>query len=100
MKPTNNESRRFVVMVWFDPMTSLVDSYQTCSQDLSYSITITFQYFLGEKEAKIKLSQWIKKENETRYYIGRPFEMAEHLFQFLQTTGTYTRYVIDNDKGN
>ena len=42
------------------------------------------------------MSQWIKKENETRYYIGRPFEMAEQLFQFLQRD---TPYVINNDKG-
>ena len=64
---------------------------------LSYSITITFKYFLGDEEAKNKLSQWIQKENETRYYIGRPFEMAEQLFQFLQRN---TLYVINNEKGN
>ena len=59
-----------------------------------------FKYFLGEEEAKTKLSQWIMKENETRYYIGRQFEMAQHLFQFLQIVGTSSRYVITNDKGN
>ena len=55
---------------------------------------------MGEEEAKTKLSQWIMKENETRYYIGRQFEMAQHLFQFLQIVGTSSRYVITNDKGN
>ena len=49
------------------------------------------KYFLGDEEAKNKFSPWIKKENETRYYIGRPFEMAVKLFQFLDTP-----YVINN----
>ena len=39
------------------------------------------------------------KENETRYYIGRPLEMAVHFFQFLQIQRD-TPYVINNDKGN
>ena len=30
------------------------------------------KYFLGDEEAKDKLSEWIKKENETRYFIGSP----------------------------
>jgi hypothetical protein len=30
------------------------------------------KYFMGDEEAKDKLSEWIKKENETRYFIGGP----------------------------
>ena len=42
------------------------------------------KYFLGDKKAKDKLSEWIKKENETRYFIGRPLAMCEVLFQFIR----------------
>ena len=50
----------------------------------------------GEEEAKKLLSQWIEKENDTRYYIGRPFDTTEHLFRSLRV-GTY---VITNVKEN
>ena len=54
------------------------------------------KYFLGDEEAKDKLSEWIKKENETRYFIGRPLAMCEILFQFLRNKQNYG-FVI-NDK--
>jgi hypothetical protein len=43
------------------------------------------KYFLGDERAKKKLSQWIKKETETRYYIGRPLEMCDDVFESLRT---------------
>ena len=51
-------------------------------------------YFLGDEEAENKLSQWIKKENETRYFIGRPLEMCEILFEFLRSNGPIDDYFV------
>ena len=80
------------------------------------------KYFLGDEPAKKQLSQWIKKETETRYYIGRPLEMCDDVFESLRTIlrttsslrylngcnyqgGSYqglyipnTKYPISNDK--
>ena len=57
---------------------------------------------LKEKKKKKQKSQChnglkFEKENDTRYYIGRPFDTTEHLFRFLQRFGTY---VITNVKEN
>ena len=75
------------------------------------------KYFLGDEPAKKQLSQWIKKETETRYYIGRPLEKCDDVFESLRTilptthdlrylngyylNGYYipnTKYPISNDK--
>ena len=55
-------------------------------------------YFLGDEEAENKLSQWIKKENETRYFIGRPLEMCESLFEFLRSNRPIDDYFVPEDK--
>jgi len=49
------------------------------------------KYFLGDKEGKIALSQWIKKETGNRYYIdtGRPWCWFEHVLRFLRQPRTY-----------
>ena len=54
------------------------------------------KYFLGDKKAKDKLSEWIKKENETRYFIGRPLATCEVLFQFLRSNQNYG-FVINKE---
>ena len=43
------------------------------------------KFFLGDEEAKKVLSPWIKKENENRYFIARPFERSENVFTFLSS---------------
>ena len=53
-------------------------------------------YFLGDEKAKDKLSEWIKKENETRYFIGRPLATCEVLFQFLRSNQNYG-FVINKE---
>ena len=72
------------------------------------------KYFLGDEPAKKQLSQWIKKETETRYYIRRPLEMCDDVFEslrtILQTTSNpnyfyfnyipNTKYPISNDKND
>ena len=57
-------------------------------------------YFLGDEEAENKLSQcqWIKKENETRYFIGCPLEMCESLFEFLRSNRPIDDYFVPEDK--
>jgi len=49
-----------------------------------YKTTTLAKYFLGEKEAVFELSEWIKKEGENRYFIGRPLESFEKLLDFLR----------------
>jgi len=49
-----------------------------------YKTTTLAKYFLGEKEAVFELSEWIKKEGENRYFIGRPLESVERLLDFLR----------------
>ena len=49
-----------------------------------YKTTTLAKYFLGEKEAVFELSEWIKKEGENRYFIGRPLESFERLLDFLR----------------
>jgi hypothetical protein len=49
-----------------------------------YKTTTLAKYFLGEKEAVFELSEWIKKEGENRYFIGRPLESVEKLLDFLR----------------
>ena len=69
----------------------------------SYKSSTLAKYFLGDEEARNKLARWIKKENETRYFIGRPLEMCDDLFEFLRTDGwdiTNTKFPISNAKGN
>ena len=66
----------------------------------SYKSSTLAKYFLGDGEAKNKLARWIKKENETRYFIGRPLEMCDDLFEFLRTDGnwdiTNTKFPMSN----
>ena len=57
--------------------------------------SILSRYFLGNDETQIWLSKigWIKKESESRYYVGRPYSTSEHMFNFLQA---YPRSYVPN----
>jgi len=56
-----------------------------------FKSTTLAKYFLGDKEGKIALSQWIKKETGNHYYIatGRPWLWVEHMLNFLRKPRTY-----------
>ena len=60
-----------------------------------FSTSLLARYFIGDDQSESLLSQskWIKKESETRYYIGRPYSTSEHMFNFLQA---YPRSYVPN----
>jgi len=60
-----------------------------------FKSTTLAKYFLGEEEAKIELSQWIKKESGNCYYIGRPWKTIENMLNFLQEVNPGIDYKID-----
>jgi len=50
---------------------------------------------LGEKEAKIELSQWIKKESGNCYYIDRNWKLIEHMLIFLHEVNPGIEYKMN-----
>ena len=51
-----------------------------------FETSILSRYFLGDSQAETFVSKrgWIKKEGEDRFYVGRPWSISEHMFNFIQ----------------
>ena len=56
---------------------------------ISRESSILSKYFLEDKEAKIKLSKWIKKESDHEFYVRRSAVLCKYLLNILKGQKTY-----------
>ena len=61
---------------------------------------ILSKYFLKEKEAKIKLSKWIKKESDHEFYIRRSAVLCKYLLNIFKGQKKTAKSIMDKIASN